>query len=89
MTAAFVIDMSLATEKQSQQTGSILSGPVDSDLPDWFREQQRAAWKKFESIPHPTRKDQPWRFSNVGLLDLTAFEIPGALSDDDRKNVLM
>ena len=88
MTAAFVIDMSLATEKQSQQTGSILSGPVDSDLPDWFREQQRAAWKKFESIPHPTRKDQPWRFSNVGLLDLTAFEIPGALSEHDRKNVL-
>ena len=80
--------MSLTTEKQSQQIGSILSGPVDSDLPDWFREQQCAAWPKFESIPRPTRKDQAWRFSNVDLLDLAAFEIPGPLSEEDRKNVL-
>ena len=36
----------------------------------------------------PTRKDQAWRFSNVGLLDLAPFKISGALSEDDRKNVL-
>lgn len=67
----------------------ILSGPRDShDLPDWFREQQRAAWEEFQSIPAPTRKDQFWRFSNVDLLDLSPFKIPGELSEDDRKNVL-
>jgi Fe-S cluster assembly protein SufD len=80
--------MALTTEKQSRGTG-ILSGPIESrDLPDWFVEQQTAAWKKFESIPRPTRKDQPWRFSNVDLLDLTPFKISGPLSEDDRKNVL-
>jgi Fe-S cluster assembly protein SufD len=67
----------------------ILSGPVESrDLPDWFLEQQAAAWETFESIPRPTRKDQPWRFSNVDLLDLAPFKVSPALSDDDRANVL-
>jgi Fe-S cluster assembly protein SufD len=67
----------------------ILSGPVETDdLPDWFREQQANAWQKFESIPRPTRKDQPWRFSNVDLLDLGPFKVSPALTDDDRANVL-
>jgi Fe-S cluster assembly protein SufD len=81
--------MSVTTERQSKESGSILSGPGDSrELPDWFREQQVEAWQKFESIPSPTRKDQLWRFSNVDLLDLSPFKTPAALSEDDRKNVL-
>src|SRR5438874_13842165 len=81
--------MSLITQQELRKPGSILSGPVDShDLPDWFREQQAAAWKKFESIPRPTRKDQAWRFSNVDLLDLSPFKLSSTLSDDDRANVL-
>src|SRR5947199_4791551 len=81
--------MSSIAHDQTVSSKGILSGPVESrDLPDWFREQQRAAWEKFESIPRPTRKDQPWRFSNVDLLDLSAFQRPAALSEDDRKNIL-
>jgi Fe-S cluster assembly protein SufD len=79
---------SIAHDETVSSTG-ILSGPVESrDLPDWFREQQAAAWEKFGSIPRPTRKDQPWRFSNVDLLDLAPFKVSPALSDDDRANVL-
>lgn len=67
----------------------ILSGPIESrDLPEWFREQQAEAWKKFESIPRPTRKDQAWRFSNVDLLDLASFRFSAEMSADDRTNVL-
>lgn len=80
--------MSSVTHDEVKPDGGILCGPVDSELPDWFREQQRAAWSKFESIPRPTRKDQPWRFSNVDLLDLKSFQIPGPLSEDVRKNIL-
>src|SRR5436309_15045059 len=80
---------SVTHEKDVDSATGILSGPNDSaDLPDWFREQQRSAWSKFESIPRPTRKDQPWRFSNVDLLDLSSFQTPGPLSEDDRKNIL-
>ena len=81
--------MSSIAHDETVSSKGILSGPVESrDLPNWFREQQAAAWKKFESIPRPTRKDQPWRFSNVDLLDLAPFKVSPALSDDDRANVL-
>src|SRR5437016_7430571 len=80
--------MSLVAHDEVTQAGSILFGPVDSRGPDWFRDQQHAAWEQFESLPKPTRKDQAWRFANVGLLDLTPFKISGPLSEDDRKNVL-
>jgi len=77
------------TEATEERAGSILSGPVESrELPDWFRAQQREAWSEFESLPSPTRKDQLWRFSNVDLLDLSPFKIPGELSGEDRRNVL-
>src|SRR5947199_1104503 len=71
------------------KSAPMLSGPIESrDFPDWFRDQQRAAWQQFETLPNPTRKDQPWRFSNVGLLDLAPFRISPPLSEDDRNNVL-
>jgi Fe-S cluster assembly protein SufD len=64
---------------------SILSGPKESrDFPDWFRKQQREAWKQFQALPSPTRKDQLWRFANVDLLDLSPFKFGGALSENDR-----
>jgi Fe-S cluster assembly protein SufD len=79
--------MSLVTYQQ--QAASILSGPSElREFPDWFRDQQLAAWQQFEALPNPTRKDQAWRFSNIGLLDLTPFKISAPLSEDDRKNVL-
>src|SRR5436853_3696258 len=79
----------LSVTQENNLKSGILSGPNDSaEVPDWFREQQRAAWEKFESIPRPTRKDQAWRFSNVDLLDLVPFKFTPELSDDDRRNVL-
>ena len=80
--------MSLVAHDEVTQAGSILFGPVDSRGPDWFRDQQRPAWKQFESLPKPTRKDQAWRFANVDLLDLTPFKFGGTLSDHDRAEIL-
>src|SRR6202171_94812 len=75
------------TEKKDPQ--GLFSGPVDSrDFPDWFRDQQREAWKQFQALPAPTRKDQLWRFSSVDLLDLTPFKFGGTLSDKDRDAIL-
>jgi Fe-S cluster assembly protein SufD len=81
--------MSLVAQGELTKAEGILSGPVESrDLPDWFREQQREAWKQFQSLASPTRKDQLWRFSNVDLLDLSPFNFSGEMSEDDRRNVL-
>jgi Fe-S cluster assembly protein SufD len=77
-----------ATEEVEKSEG-ILSGPSEAnDFPDWFREQQQAAWRAFEGMPMPARKDQPWRFSSVNRLDLSSFRSPGALAEPDRSEVL-
>src|SRR5436309_8764579 len=81
--------MSSVVNHEVGKSGLILSGPNESrDLPDWFRDQQRAAWKQFESLPQPTRKDQAWRFANVNLLDLTPFKFGGTLTDEERAAIL-
>jgi Fe-S cluster assembly protein SufD len=80
----FKIDM-LSIAPDEVMESSILSGPkVSGDFPDWFRAQQRDAWKQFQSLPSPTRKDQLWRFANVDLLDLSSFGPGTALSENDR-----
>jgi Fe-S cluster assembly protein SufD len=67
----------------------ILSGHGETrEFPDWFRDQQRAAWTQFESLPKPTRKDQAWRFANVGLLDLSPFKYGGTLTETERATIL-
>ena len=69
---------------------SILTGgPNDSgEFPAWFQQEQRAAWDQFTALPLPNRKDQPWRFSNVSLLDLGPFRRNERLSDESRAAIL-
>src|SRR6266702_1307041 len=81
--------MSSVINHELGKPGSILSGPGETrEFPDWFCDQQRAAWTQFESLPKPTRKDQAWRFANVGLLDLSAFEYGGTSTDKERATIL-
>jgi Fe-S cluster assembly protein SufD len=81
--------MSLVTHDETTGTARILSGPAGSqDFPDWFDGQQRAAWKQFESLPSPTRKDQAWRFSSVDLLDLSPFVRSQTLNNEERAAIL-
>jgi Fe-S cluster assembly protein SufD len=77
--------MSSITQDQLSRREPILSGPTElREFPNWFGDQQRAAWKQFESLPKPTRKDQAWRFANVNLLDLTPFKYGGTLTEEER-----
>jgi Fe-S cluster assembly protein SufD len=81
--------MSSVTQDQLSRSEPILSRPGETrEFPDWFRDQQRAAWTQFESLPQPTRKDQAWRFANVGLLDLSPFRYGGTLTEAERGTIL-
>src|SRR5436305_1133966 len=81
--------MASIAHEELKGTAAILSGPREQrDSPQWFRDQQRTAWETFASLPAPNRKDQPWRFSSVDLLDLSPYEFGSDLSGDDRANVL-
>ncbi|MEN3369654.1 MAG: Fe-S cluster assembly protein SufD [Verrucomicrobiota bacterium] len=87
-----VLDEAMEIEApQEYSEAAILSGPSEArgaGLPTWFREQQRAAWTKFESFAFPNRKDQPWRFSNVSALDFSPFVQPAQLTQKEREEVL-
>ena len=70
---------------------AILSAPFEArsaGVPQWFRDQQGAAWTKFEAIPYPNRKDQPWRFSNVNALDLSRYNFDAPLAQAERDEIL-
>src|SRR5581483_5242877 len=72
-----------------KQAAPILCGPGEArEFPDWFRDQQHAAWNQFESLTNPTRKDQAWRFANVNLLDLSPFKYGSTLTETERATIL-
>jgi Fe-S cluster assembly protein SufD len=55
---------------------TLLSTPpaaTETTWPDWFREQQAAAWADYEAMPPPTRRNEAWRFSNIAAIDLAEF----------------
>lgn len=61
-----------------------LKTEIEPNWPAWFRDQQAAALADYEATPAPTRKDEPWRFSNIKELDLTAFQPAGQVESEGR-----
>ena len=41
--------------------------------PAWWLERKREAYARFAALPMPTRKDEAWRFSNLGGVTLDGF----------------
>ena len=68
----------------------IISAPQKAarDLPSWFQQEREQSWREFFALPTPTRKDQAWRFSNVGALDLTPYRFGTTPSEDERSEIL-
>src|SRR6266576_3635045 len=75
---------------EAHTTRAILSGPAEDtpDQPFWFRQQREQGWQDFSLLPNPTRKDQPWRFSNVDMLNLASYQSGNPPSDYDRAEIL-
>lgn len=53
--------------------GLFIAPPIQKDQPAWFQEKQFRAWETFEATPLPHRKDQEWRFTTLGKLDLARY----------------
>jgi Fe-S cluster assembly protein SufD len=47
-------------------------------VPAWFAASQLSAWKAFTELAMPGRRDEHWRFANVGALRLDAFKLVSA-----------
>jgi Fe-S cluster assembly protein SufD len=86
-----VLDETMEGTESPRTPHAILSGFFEgrsADLPAWFRDQHRSAWTKFEALPYPSRKDQPWRFSSVSALDLSSYTFSAPLSQTERDEIL-
>lgn len=57
------------------------SAPSAGHWPDWFRRDQERAWELFQSLPLPTRRDEPWRFANIKATDLSGFSEAAPVGD--------
>ena len=44
--------------------------------PDWLIEQRRAAWRKFEELPMPSRGDEEWMRTDMRLFHPGSVQIP-------------
>lgn len=47
------------------------------DEPDWLRDARRAAWTRFEETPLPTQREEEWMRTDIRLLRLDKFALPG------------
>jgi Fe-S cluster assembly protein SufD len=66
---------------------SMIEKESTSDVPGWpawFAAMQQTAIGDFERTPVPTRKDEAWRFANIGALDLSRFVPAPAISSEGR-----
>jgi Fe-S cluster assembly protein SufD len=78
-----------STSTEIAQARGILAGPAEADeFPSWFQDEQRIAWKRFQSLPSPARKEPAWRFTNVSLLDLSSYRKSDSLDQSERDFVL-
>jgi Fe-S cluster assembly protein SufD len=80
----------MASVTAPEPTSPGLLSPPDHarPIPEWLLREQRAAWAEFQRLPPPTRNDQPWRFSNVSLLDVTDIQRSSDISDQLRTSIL-
>jgi Fe-S cluster assembly protein SufD len=46
------------------------------DEPDWMRELRLEAWRSFQDLPLPSRKDEEWMRTDIRLLKLDQFGPP-------------
>jgi Fe-S cluster assembly protein SufD len=57
------------------------SAPEAGHWPGWFHQEQAKAWDLFQSLPLPTRRDEPWRFANIKATDLSGFSPAAPVKD--------
>jgi Fe-S cluster assembly protein SufD len=46
------------------------------DEPSWLRDMRTAAWKRFESLPLPSQRDEEWMRTDIRLFHLDKFGFP-------------
>lgn len=48
--------------------------------PSWLADLRRQAWQTFESLPLPSQRDEEWMRTDIRLLRLEKFSLPGEMT---------
>jgi Fe-S cluster assembly protein SufD len=86
------MDTLLETPASSSSASALLSwtpaSVTDAQAPTWWTQGRAAAWKRFQELPMPKRKDEDWRFANVRGLDLEEYHLPPSLEASLQSEVI-
>ena len=52
------------------------------DEPDWLRDMRAESWRKFNELPLPSQRDEEWMRTDIRLLRLDKFGLPGDAPGD-------
>jgi Fe-S cluster assembly protein SufD len=61
---------------------------ADSGLPEWWQAGRATAWRRFQELPLPKRKDEDWRFANVNALRFEGYTPHAPLDEASRAQAL-
>lgn len=64
------------TLRSSFTTDSFDAFLASRQEPAWLTDARRAAWRKFEELPLPSRRDEEWMRTDIRLLRLEQFGLP-------------
>ncbi len=64
-------------------TSELFEGFIESrQEPDWVTEQRRAAWKQFQEMSWPGRREEEWSRTDIRLFKADAFRFPGVVESE-------
>lgn len=73
-----VLQTAASTSFSAEHLANHLS--TRGNLPSWWLDAKKAAWNQFLALPMPNRRDEPWRFSNIGTLNIDGFAVADAIA---------
>jgi Fe-S cluster assembly protein SufD len=68
--------MSTTTTTIGFSSASFAAFLESRDEPGWLKDQRRAAWRTFESLPMPGRNNEEWMRTDIRLFRLDRFHLP-------------
>jgi len=81
MTLTATSDLRVTEASDAMTLDVTTEAPAQGNWPEWFDHDRQTALALFGSLPHPTRRDEPWRFANIKATDLSGFHVSRPVSD--------
>lgn len=79
--------MSTATRTKNYTTAAFEEFLATRTSPEWLTDSRKKHWAQFEAMPMPGRSDEEWMRTDIRLLKLDQFPLPGSFSPSTETNL--